>query len=526
MMRIATGFLAALCFAGMAAAAAPPPDPLQQLHTQPLWFQGPRLGTAGRALLEEMRAAEARGLDPADYGAEELHRNVAALESAAQDAGLAARRLVVERSLSAAALRFLRHLERGRIEPDRAGYHMPLPTTQIDWPAALRELAASRDVAGLLDRYEPEFVHFALLKQALGRYRDLGRQTGLTPLPSLESRTLEQGARWRGVPALRRLLAAVGDQPPPAAADDDLFDAPLVAALARFQARHGLDADGVLGRDTLAALNVPLTHRVDQLLWSMERARWLPEPGGKPFILVNIPQYRLFAFAGPEDREAVMTPMNVIVGQAFPQLNTPIFTADMRYVVIRPYWDVPRSIAVKELLAPLRGDHNYAARHRYELVRGQSDSSPVVPVSDAALDELERGALRIRQRPGRDNALGLIKFMFPNPYNVYLHSTPAQSLFTRTRRAFSHGCVRVEDPLALASFVFGAGSEWTPQRLAGEMAREGAGPLRIELREPLRVMMIYATALAAEDGRVLFFDDVYGHDRRLSALLARRAKGG
>jgi murein L,D-transpeptidase YcbB/YkuD len=215
-----------------------------------------------------------------------------------------------------------------------------------------------------------------------------------------------------------------------------------------------------------------------------------------------------------------MTPLNVIVGQAFPDHNTPVFTAEMRYLVIRPYWDVPASIARKELLPALRKDAAYAAKHGFELVRGQRDDSPVVPVSNEALQELAQGKLRIRQRPGRENALGAIKFMLPNPYNVYLHSTPAQALFARTRRAFSHGCVRVEDPVALARFVLRGEATWTAERVAQEMQAEG-GPLRVTLRQPVQVMMIYATALAAEDGRVLFFDDVYGHDQRLAELLRR-----
>jgi murein L,D-transpeptidase YcbB/YkuD len=220
------------------------------------------------------------------------------------------------------------------------------------------------------------------------------------------------------------------------------MDAPLVAALARFQARHGLQADGVLGAGTLAAVQVPVTERIQQLLMSMERARWLPRPSG-PFILVNIPQFRLYAFRGPGDSEQHMLAMNVIVGRTFPSHNTPVFMADMRYVVFRPYWDVPGSIARNEILPKLRQNLAWGAEQDYELVRGQSDNSPVVAWEESALEPLQRGELRVRQKPGPRNALGRVKFMFPNPYNVYLHSTPAQSLFARTERAFSHGCMRV-----------------------------------------------------------------------------------
>jgi murein L,D-transpeptidase YcbB/YkuD len=510
------------------AAVAPAAEPLAAVApaaTGPLWFQGAHLTPSAHALLQEMRAAAARGLDPADYGAEELLRAADGLPpTGATAAALEAQRLALDGAISTAARRFLRHLERGRVAPGDAGYRMPVPASATDDVAALRQLATSRDVASQLDRYEPPFVHFGLLKLALARYRALAQRTDLSALPPLPARKLEAGGTWPGVPALRRLLAALGDldvslAPAADAAASAVFDAPVVAALARFQARHGLAGDGVLGRDTLAALNVPMARRVSQLLWSMERARWLPHPAG-PFVLVNVPQYRLFAFAGFEDREAAMTPLNVIVGQAFPDHNTPVFTAEMRYLVIRPYWDVPASIARKELLPALRKDAAYAAKHGFELVRGQRDDSPVVPVSNEALQELAQGKLRIRQRPGRENALGAIKFMLPNPYNVYLHSTPAQALFARTRRAFSHGCVRVEDPVALARFVLRGEATWTAERVAQEMQAEG-GPLRVTLRQPVQVMMIYATALAAEDGRVLFFDDVYGHDQRLAELLRR-----
>lgn len=499
----------------------------QPSGSRPLWFVGSRLGTAGRALLREMREAHVRGLDPADYGADELERTIAGLESSPPLPGEDAHRLSLDNALSAAATRFVRHLERGRVDPVEAGYLMPVPRTDGDTAAVLHELANSTDVRTVLDRFEPPFLHFSLLKQALARYRALAAGRPLAELPPLPGRKLEAGGRWNGMPALRERLRAMGDLPSSVTASGDMLDEATVAALVSFQNRHGLAPDGILGPATLSALKVPFSRRVDQLLWSMERARWLPHPGPGPFILVNVPQYRLFAFAGPEDRESAMTPMNVIVGKAFPQNNTPIFTADLRYLVLRPYWDVPASIARRELLPQIRKDPGYFERERLELVHGQNDSSPVVPFSEAALDELAAGRLRLRQRPGRNNSLGRVKFMLPNPYNVYLHDTPARALFSQSRRAFSHGCVRVENPLALATFVMqsdGQQEHWPAERLEAEMNRESTVPLRLNLRRPIRVMLIYATALAAEDGRVLFFEDVYGHDAKLEALLARHAR--
>jgi len=258
---------------------------------------------------------------------------------------------------------------------------------------------------------------------------------------------------------------------------------------------------------------------VRQIELSMERARWLPAPEG-PFILVNIPQFRLFAFRGPRDSESAMQAMNVIVGRSFPRYKTPVFRADMRYVVFQPYWDVPPSIVRTELLPKLRNSLSYADTQGYELVRGQSDESPVQPWNEANLEALARGELRVRQRPGPLNALGRVKFMFPNPFNVYLHSTPAQALFGRAERAFSHGCVRVENPQALGEFVFANEPGWDSARVAQMLAAQ-EGMKRVNLKQAIRVMIFYATAVAAEDGRVLFFQDIYGHDAPLQRLLQR-----
>ena len=216
-----------------------------------------------------------------------------------------------------------------------------------------------------------------------------------------------------------------------------------------------------------------------------------------------------------------MLRMNVIVGRQFPTLHTPVFTADMTAVLFRPYWDVPLSIVRRELLAELRRDPRYLETHDMELLA--SGSSAVQPLAATAedLQALAAGHLRLRQRPGADNPLGLIKFVLPNGYDVYLHSTPAQRLFAEPRRAFSHGCIRVSDPVALAAAVMrGTAGDWTPQRIRAAM--EGDAPLQVKLARPVHVLILYGTAVATEDGAVHFFDDLYGQDRRLEALLGLR----
>ena len=301
-------------------------------------------------------------------------------------------------------------------------------------------------------------------------------------------------------------------------ADQGRLDATLVDALKRFQSRHGLAPEGSLGPQTYAALTTPFAHRIRQIELTLERWRWLPVFDTPP-IIVNIPQFRLFAFRTVADRAADIMQMDVIVGQTYPRTRTPIFVGDMIYVIFRPYWDVPRSITVREMLPEIARRPDYLQRNNLQIVQGESDESPVLAPSPANIAALAAGRLRLRQKPGDDNALGLIKFIFPNEHNVYMHSTPAHRLFLQSRRAFSHGCIRVSDPDALAAYVLrNAAGDWDEPRIQAAM-HVGKDSARVPLAKPIRVMILYATAQATEAGPIQFFDDIYGHDRRLESLL-------
>ncbi len=470
-----------------------------------------------QALLAALHAARFRGLDPADYEAEALQRRADRLPQSGRAAATA-----FDHDFTHALARFAVHLERGRIRPQDAGYALAPRRLPSDLPALLRSLATTQDGPARLDALEPRYRHFALLKRSLSRYLDLAASGPDVMVPALPRRSIRPGEDYPDVIALRRRLVQLGDLTGDGASAVVLsrLDDDTVAGLIAFQRRHGLTADGVLGESTRRALNVPLARRLRQIELAMERVRWLPPPPEGPFIVVNIPQFRLFAFRGPLDAEQAMTAMNVIVGKTYPRFRTPVFTADIRQVVFRPYWDVPRNILRNELLPDLQREPQIALRDGYEAVRGQRDDSPVVPWSAAALEELAAGSLRLRQRPGPKNALGGVKFLLPNPYDVYLHSTPAQRLFGQSRRAFSHGCIRVEDPVALARFVLAGEAEWDDARIRASM-EEGPASTRFPVKRPLPVMVFYATAVASEDGRVLFFEDLYGHDKRLDALLGR-----
>jgi murein L,D-transpeptidase YcbB/YkuD len=314
-------------------------------------------------------------------------------------------------------------------------------------------------------------------------------------------------------------LRRSGDLPPDATPPEDFrYDGEIVAAVRRFQARHGLPTDGVLGAATLRELNVPLATRVRQIELSMERLRWLPHFRPGPIVAINVPSYTLWAFEAPLGAGDRVLSMRVVVGRA--AMQTPIFIADMRHVEFSPYWNVPRAIQNKELLPRLLRDPGYLEREDMEIVRVRGEA-PAASIDAATLDRLERGELRIRQRPGPKNALGGIKFALPNAMDIYLHATPAQELFERTRRDFSHGCIRIADPLALARFVLRDRPEWTTERMQTAIAAQKT--LVVPLRDPVPVVIFYTTAIVDADDRAVFVPDVYRYDDRLERALAARA---
>jgi murein L,D-transpeptidase YcbB/YkuD len=493
----------------------------------PLWLDGRALTRPALAVLGELRAAPTFGLRALDYDADRLLAEAGIL--AADPAHAPRDATELDLAITIAAARFVTDLHSGRVSPQDVGDFLEVPHGTMDVAAALGALATTNDVPGTLRRYEPPFRHYELLKRSLARYRTLATDPTLTQLPAMPRRSVKAGEPYAGAAALARLLAALGDldaaATPPQPGANGTLDAALSSGLARFQTRHGLAPDGALGAATWAALTTPLDRRIRQIELSLERLRWLPPKLPTPPIIVNIPQFRLFAFSGLEDDEKSMLAMDVIVGRTFRPAHTPVFAADMKFVVFRPFWDVPASIVRNELLPKMRASASWADRNGFELVRGQGDDAVAVPVTPENLAALERGTLRVRQKPGAENSLGLVKFMLPNRYNVYLHSTPAQSLFRQSQRAFSHGCIRVADPVALARFVLRDDPAWTQERILEAMQTPrppGALPLRVYLKAPLRVFILYATAIGSEDGRTLFFGDLYGHDAKLDALLAAR----
>ena len=495
---------------------------LQQVYASaddaPLWSRQGEPSAAARALLGALRDADRYGLSAEQYAGAALTHELDALP--ADEAARAQALGRFDARLSAAALHFIADLHFGRVSPQAAGFKLEQTPEPFDLAQALRSIAQASVVDGAVTAVEPTFYQYRRLKEALGLYRRIAQEHEHEPAPLPPIKTsVKPGEAYAGAAALRRRLELLGDlaRREPPAADDTSFDAHLSAGVRSFQARHGLKADGVLGKGTLAALNVPLAQRIRQLALTLERCRWLV-PFKTPPIIVNIPQFQLFAFRTTEDLAADILQMPVIVGRTYAHSQTPVFEGNMRYVVLRPYWDVPYSITKREMLPKIQADPNYLARQRLELVNGQGDNSPVVAPTPENLQLLAAGKLRLRQQPGEDNALGLAKFMFPNSYNVYLHSTPAHQLFNETVRAFSHGCIRVADPLSLATLVLkDAPGDWTREKI--QAAMNGTTMQRINLPQPINVLILYATALATEGGPVLFFEDLYGYDRKLEQQL-------
>jgi len=499
-------------------------DPVAAAPPASTWLDASgRPNASARDALQLLAEAPADGLVAQDYQARELALQAAALSRAPEAAAPTAQ--AFERALNAAMQRFLHDLHRGRVDPRSLGFRVEQRESEVpDFAALLHAAAADLRLPQAAADLRPRLRQYGKLREALARYRALAADTLPDLLPTIApARSLKTGDTYTGAAALQRRLAALGDLPVDAPPPGDRYDAALVDGVKRFQVRHGLEADGALGNTTLAALNVPLAQRVQQLELALERLRWLPDLGGQPFIGINIPMFRLWAW-DPAPPAAQLIDMGVVVGRAL-NTQTPVLLEQMRYLVFRPYWNVPRSIVRNEVLPALARDPGYLKRHDMEIVRGAGDTTqPVEASSSENLALLRQGVLRVRQRPGPQNSLGLVKFIFPNDANVYLHDTPATQLFGRARRDFSHGCVRVERPGALAQWVLRDQPKWTRERIEAAMA--GPASLRVDLVRPLPVILFYVTAMVMPaDPSLRFAQDIYGHDARLVRALANRRVG-
>ena len=478
------------------------------------------------AVIDELTASERRGLPPARYDVATL-RELAARSSASE--ADAAR---FDMTLTRAVTRFLMDLHQGRVDPDDVRFDLPNAHDRVEFAELVAGVSRADDVRAAIARVDPPYAGYQALLRVLARYRALAADTTLRPPPAA-SRSIRPGDTYTGVERLARLLGAVGDldtgsisttRTANATSRPATYDDALVAAVMRFQRRHGLDQDGIIGRATMAALRVPLDRRVRQIELTLERWRWLSDRPPRRFIVVNIPGFHLQVFEDDSAAERARLAMNVIVGQAEGRHDTPVFTATMTEVVFRPYWDVPPRIARTELIPIFRRRPEYFASEEFEIVRrGAGDGETTTfPPTAHNLARVVGGDLRLRQRPGPKNALGFVKFLFPNKYNVYLHGTPAQELFAQSRRDFSHGCIRTERPRELAELVLEGQAPWTRETI--DSAMSGSRTVHVPIARPLSVLVLYATAVVGDEGDVYFFPDLYGHDAALERVLKARGQ--
>lgn len=464
-----------------------------------LWLRRGVPTPSAQALVAALGRLGDRGLDPRDYDATWLARQL--------DSARVAPLLDVERAaqvdvaLSVAALRVSWGLRRGRVRPRDVHPTYRLRRPEFDVVSVVRRLATVTAVDSVFTALEPDYLHYQLTKAALARYRRLAAESLSRPLPPAPGtrQTVTAGMTWDGVPQLRRLLVAEGDLAADSVRPTERRYVPaLVRAVTRYQRRNGLDADGDLGPTTRSALERPLTARIRALEFSLERWRWLPRleehRGGAPLVLVNIPAFRLYAFTGARDDEADLLMMNVVVGKAI-ENETPVFADTLSTIVFAPAWEVPPSIADKEIWPKAKADPTYLARNHYEVVNGS-----------------------IRQRPGPWNALGRVKFLFPNDYAVYMHDTPSRRSFGRTRRDVSHGCIRLEDPRRFARWLLPDTTQYSNEWLDTALARDSSLTVRVPAPRP--VLLIYATAMARQNGETEFYPDIYQHDVALAQRLA------
>jgi murein L,D-transpeptidase YcbB/YkuD len=481
------------------------------------WLHDGRPTSQALAVIEASEGADQVGLSAEDYDGPRWKDRIARLRGENQHAS-EDEQVRFDLALTVSLMRYVSDIQFGRVKPRAVHLGSDDMHRQYDLPRFLRDqIINSNDVATVLSRLEPPFQGYRHTEEALHTYMQIAARDDGEKLPPVK-KTVAPGDAYPGVPRLVRLLKLVGDLPPNAAVapDSTVYQGPLVDAVKHFQQRHGLEAKGGIDKDTLEQLNTPLSSRVRQLQLSLERWRWLPHAFSRPPVVVNIPEFRLRTFG---QGETVDLTMKVVVGRAY-RTQTPVFEQDMAYVVFRPYWNVPLGIQRGETVPKLQKDPDYLRKNNFEVVDRRGSVVSTGAVSDEQLAQLRSGDLSIRQRPGPTNSLGLVKFVFPNEHNVYLHDTPAVELFSRTRRDFSHGCIRVENPVALAEWVLQGNGGWTKERILAAM-NSGPDSQQVNLVQKIPVVIIYGTAVVLPNGEVDFFQDIYGHDAALERALAR-----
>jgi L,D-transpeptidase YcbB len=491
----------------------------KQANYQPLWLGNAHSAKNTADALDLLANAATQGLIQENYDTETLRKKYSLALTLAPTAyrDLA----LYDTALSIAVLRFLHDLHYGRVNPQGINFNLLLREKKLtDLPALIKDSLALNTVPQLPLLVEPKLQQYQKLKSALATYRYIAAK--LPTFNFIVKGKLRPGEHHPQLAELSQFLASVGDLPEDTSINtiekSPKYTANIVAGVKKFQLRHGQHADGTIGSSTAAAINEPLTQRVKQIELAMERLRWLPELSVGRSIIVNIPAFQLWAIDDIGNAIPSITNMRVVVGKALKN-QTPVLMAQMSFIEFMPYWNVPQTILKDEILPKLIRNPGYLSSQNMEVVSSFGNSAKPVSLNSDAIEKLKRGVYRVRQRPGNRNSLGKVKFIFPNKDDVYLHDTPSNSLFSKSRRDFSHGCVRVETPKVLAEFALKNQGNWNADTIKKAMRTQAMQ--HVVLKDPIPVLFFYTTSFVDQNNNLAFYQDIYGHDAVLLEALKK-----
>lgn len=474
---------------------------------QPFWLKNGQPDQRGKDIFAALRDSSSHGLDPASYLVKNISQFWAGSDTSSQ--------VKLDIVLTLGMIRYVADQREGRLLPRLVDPKLfaTARDAEVDWQTLFQTAFKTPDMAAFLANQAPPFRQYRLLQKTLAEYRNIAATGGWPSIP--QGPVLKPNSLDSRIQIVRNRLVITGDLGA-REIKGDVFDHPLVEAVKKFQKRHNLSNDGVIGKQTLAAMNVSVDYRIQQIIINMERYRWLKQLNDERLVVVNIAGFE--AAAGTQNNFDVSMP--VIVGNTYHE--TPVFNDTIEYVVFNPYWNVPPSIARKEMLPNLQKDPGYLKKHNMRIFEGWKPGA--VELDATTIDwgrVTERGmnGYHIRQEPGPDNALGSLKIIFPNEYSVYLHDTPAHNLFKKETRALSHGCIRMGKPAEMASWVLGGEEKgWSVERVKEVVASRKQ--LEVTLDQPVPVHILYRTVfIRPDEDAVYFYNDIYGRDKLLAQAL-------